>query len=162
MADGTALSVEQPLINGGGATGDAITRSLEAVPVLVTDLLGGDFTMPGTALAAMAPAAPCRLCRTLPGSRRSVRHEATSPARSCRRSTSRKSVRPASELISAPSKLRRMGLPFKGDKAGAATVDCFMVRGPALETGFSDFDNRKIQKSKGLHYPHHFFMNNSG
>lgn len=58
MADGTALSVEQPLINGGGATGDAITRSLESVPVLVTDLLGGDFTMPGTALATMPRTAP--------------------------------------------------------------------------------------------------------
>lgn len=58
MADGTALSVDQPLINGGGATGDAIARSLDAIPVLVTDFLGGDFTMPGTALTAVAPTAP--------------------------------------------------------------------------------------------------------
>jgi hypothetical protein len=55
-----------------------------------------------------------------------------------------------------------MGLPFKGDKAGAATVNCFMVRGPALETGLSGFDNRKIMESKGLHYPQHFFINNLG
>jgi hypothetical protein len=58
MADGTAHSVAQPLIAGGGAAGDAVARSLSAVPVLVTDLLGGDFTMPGQALAAPAPVAP--------------------------------------------------------------------------------------------------------
>lgn len=58
MADGTALSVDQPLIHGGGATGDAIARSLEAIPVLVTDFLGGDFKMPGTALTTVAPIAP--------------------------------------------------------------------------------------------------------
>lgn len=58
MADGTAQRVDQPLIVGGGASGDAVARSLSAVPVLVTDLLGGDFTMPGEALAATATAAP--------------------------------------------------------------------------------------------------------
>lgn len=103
-----------------------------------------------------------KLCRTLPGSRRSVRQDATRPAKSCRRSTSRKSVRPASELIAAPSKLRRMGLPFKGDKAGAAEVDCITVRGPALETGLSGFNNRKIPEFKSLRHPHHTLMNNSG
>ncbi len=58
MADGSVQSVDQPLITGGGATGDAIALSLEAIPVLVTDVLGGDFTMPGEALAARAAAAP--------------------------------------------------------------------------------------------------------
>lgn len=58
MADGTVHSVAQPLIAGGGAAGDAVARSLSAVPVMVTDLLGGDFTMPGQALAAPAPVAP--------------------------------------------------------------------------------------------------------
>lgn len=52
MADGTTQSANQPLIVAGGATGDAVTRSLSAVPVMVTDMLGGDFTMPGAALAA--------------------------------------------------------------------------------------------------------------
>lgn len=58
MADGSTHSVAQPLIIGGGASGDAVARSLSGVPVLVTDLLGGDFTMPGQALATPAPAAP--------------------------------------------------------------------------------------------------------
>ncbi len=58
MADGSVQSVDQPLITGGGATGDAIARSLVATPVLVTDALGGDFTMPGEALAARAAPAP--------------------------------------------------------------------------------------------------------
>ena len=58
MADGSVQSASQPLIVSGGATGDAVARSLEAVPVLVTDLLGGDFTMPGDAMAATASAPP--------------------------------------------------------------------------------------------------------
>ncbi len=58
MADGSVQSVDQPLITGGGATGDAIALSLEAIPVLVTDALGGDFTMPGQALAAPTAPAP--------------------------------------------------------------------------------------------------------
>lgn len=58
MADGTVQSVSQPLIVSGGATGDAVARSLEAVPVLVTDMLGGDFTMPGDAMAATPTAPP--------------------------------------------------------------------------------------------------------
>lgn len=58
MADGSAHSTDTPLIVGGGATGDAIARSLQATPVLVTDLLGGDFSMPGEALAATAAPAP--------------------------------------------------------------------------------------------------------
>jgi len=58
MADGSAHSTDTPLIVGGGATGDAIARSLQATPVLVTDLLGGDFSMPGEALAATATPAP--------------------------------------------------------------------------------------------------------
>ena len=58
MADGTVQRADQPLIAGGGASGDAVARSLSAVPVLVTDMLGGDFTMPGEALAATATAAP--------------------------------------------------------------------------------------------------------
>jgi len=58
MADGTAQSADQPLFIGGGATGDAVARSLDATPVLVTDALGGDFTMPGAALAATAAPAP--------------------------------------------------------------------------------------------------------
>jgi len=57
MADGTAQVADQPMIVGGGATGDAVARSLAAVPVLVTDALGGDFTMPGSALAT-APSTP--------------------------------------------------------------------------------------------------------
>ena len=57
MADGTAQVADQPMIVGGGATGDAVARSLAAVPVLVTDALGGDFTMPGSALAA-TPSTP--------------------------------------------------------------------------------------------------------
>ncbi|MFU8881195.1 MAG: S8 family peptidase [Rhodobacterales bacterium] len=58
MADGSAQSADQPLFIGGGATGDAVARSLAATPVLVTDALGGDFTMPGAALAATAAPAP--------------------------------------------------------------------------------------------------------
>ena len=58
MADGSTHSTDTPLIVAGGATGDAIIRSLEATPVLVTDLLGGDFSMPGEALAATTTAAP--------------------------------------------------------------------------------------------------------
>lgn len=58
MADGSSHSVARPLILSGGATGDAVARSLAGVPVLVTDLLGGDFTMPGDALAAQAAPAP--------------------------------------------------------------------------------------------------------
>lgn len=58
MADGSVQSADRPLIVGGGATGDAVARSLAAVPVLVTDVLGGDFTMPGEALAAAAAPAP--------------------------------------------------------------------------------------------------------
>jgi hypothetical protein len=54
------------------------------------------------------------------------------------------------------------GLPFTGDKAGAAEVDCIMVRGPALATGLSGFDNRKIPEFKSLRYPHHTFMNYPG
>ena len=65
-------------------------------------------------------------------------------------------------LISAPSKLSRMGLPFKDDKAGVVEVDWIMVRGPALKTGISGFDNQKIPEFIGLRYPHHTFMNNSG
>ncbi len=57
MADGTVQVADQPMIVAGGATGDAVARSLAAVPVLVTDALGGDFTMPGSALTA-APSAP--------------------------------------------------------------------------------------------------------
>jgi subtilase-type serine protease len=57
MADGTAQVADQPMILAGGATGDAVARSLSAVPVLVTDALGGDFTMPGSALAA-TPSTP--------------------------------------------------------------------------------------------------------
>lgn len=57
MADGSAQVADQPMIVGGGATGDAVARSLAAVPVLVTDALGGDFTMPGSALAA-TPSTP--------------------------------------------------------------------------------------------------------
>ncbi len=57
MADGTAQVADQPMIIGGGATGDAVARSLAAVPVLVTDALGGDFTMPGSALAT-TPSTP--------------------------------------------------------------------------------------------------------
>ena len=51
-----------------------------------------------------------------------------SPTKSWRRSTSRRSVRPASELISAPSKLRRIGLPFTGDKGRREAVNISMVR----------------------------------
>lgn len=40
-----------------------------------------------------------------------------------RRSISCRSDRLASELICAPSRLRMTGVPFKGDKAGAAEVD---------------------------------------
>jgi hypothetical protein len=58
MADGSVQSVSEPLIVSGGATGDAVARSLEAVPVLVTDLLGGDFTMPAEAMSATATATP--------------------------------------------------------------------------------------------------------
>ena len=58
MADGSTHSTDTPLIVAGGATGDAIVRSLEATPVLVTDLLGGDFSMPGEALAATTAAPP--------------------------------------------------------------------------------------------------------
>ena len=57
MADGTVQVADQPMIIGGGATGDAVARSLAAVPVLVTDALGGDFTMPGSALAT-TPSTP--------------------------------------------------------------------------------------------------------
>jgi len=46
-------------------------------------------------------------------------------------------------LISAPSKLNRIGLPFKDDKAGVVEADWIMVRGPALETGILGRDNRK-------------------
>jgi subtilase-type serine protease len=58
MADGTVHSVSEPLIVTGGATGDAVARSLAAVPVLVTDLLGGDFTMPAETMSAQAKATP--------------------------------------------------------------------------------------------------------
>ena len=58
MANGTTRSGDQPLFIGGGATGDAVARSLARTPVLVTDALGGDFTMPGAALAATAPPTP--------------------------------------------------------------------------------------------------------
>lgn len=58
MADGSVQSVSQPLIVSGGATGDAVARSLEAVPVLVTDMLGGDFSMPADAMAASVAAPP--------------------------------------------------------------------------------------------------------
>ena len=58
LADGTTQSAGQPLIVGGGATGDAVARSLAATPVLVTDVLGGDFTMPGAALSATAAPPP--------------------------------------------------------------------------------------------------------
>ena len=36
--------------------------------------------------------------------------------------------------MSAPSKFINTDLPFTGDKTGAVGIDCFMVRGPALET----------------------------
>jgi len=58
MADGSVINATQPLILGGAASGDAVARSLSKVPLLVTDALGGDFSMPGTALAATARAAP--------------------------------------------------------------------------------------------------------
>lgn len=58
LADGTTQSADQPLITGGGATGDAVARSLAATPILVTDMLGGDFTMPGAALSATAAPPP--------------------------------------------------------------------------------------------------------
>lgn len=103
-----------------------------------------------------------RLCRTLPGARGSGRHFATRPARSVRRSTSRRSDKPASELISAPSKLRRTGLPFKGDQAGATEVDCVMVRGPGLEIGNLGRYNQKIPAFKTLRHPHRTLMNYSG
>jgi len=58
LADGTTQSADEPLITGGGATGDAVARSLASTPILVTDLLGGDFTMPGAALSATAAPPP--------------------------------------------------------------------------------------------------------
>jgi hypothetical protein len=58
MADGSVQSVSEPLIVTGGATGDAVVRSLQAVPVLVTDALGGDFTMPAEAMSATATTTP--------------------------------------------------------------------------------------------------------
>ncbi len=41
-------------------------------------------------------------------------------------------------------KMRRTGLLFKDDKAGATDVDYIMVRGRSLETGNFGRDNRKI------------------
>ena len=77
-----------------------------------------------------------RLCRTLSGARRSVRHFATRPARPARRATWRKSVGPASKLISVPSKSSRTGLPFKDDKRAAATVDCITMGGVPWKLAF--------------------------
>lgn len=49
---GATVAADGPLLVAGGAVGDAVVRSLAAERVLVTDVLGGDFTMPGDALVA--------------------------------------------------------------------------------------------------------------
>ncbi len=54
MADGSSVSLDQPLILAGAAMGDAVTRSLGGVNIVATDLLGGDFSLPGDRLVAGA------------------------------------------------------------------------------------------------------------
>ncbi|WP_343115529.1 S8 family peptidase [Ostreiculturibacter nitratireducens] len=56
MADGTRFEADRPVIVTGSAMGDAVTRSLAAINVAVTDSLSAGFRMPGEALAA--PTAP--------------------------------------------------------------------------------------------------------
>lgn len=58
MADGTELSLTEPLVVAGGATGDAVARSLGSQHLLATDELGGDFRVAAGALVAQAPAIP--------------------------------------------------------------------------------------------------------
>lgn len=71
-----------------------IAQIIRVVAVLITR---GDHRIRNRMMSS-------RLCCTLPGSRGSVRQDDRSPAKLNRRSISRRSVRPASELISAPSK----------------------------------------------------------
>ena len=58
MADGSAVPLDTPLVASGAAMGDAVARSLGAVGVLATDMLGGDFTFSGAGLAATTSAPP--------------------------------------------------------------------------------------------------------
>lgn len=52
LASGVTVTTDQPLVQSGGAYGDAVSRALAGQRVLVTDDLGGDFRMPGDALVA--------------------------------------------------------------------------------------------------------------
>jgi len=58
MADGSAVPLDTPLVASGAAMGDAVARSLAAVGVLATDVLGGDFAVSGAGLAATTSAPP--------------------------------------------------------------------------------------------------------
>lgn len=67
MADGTLHDLSAPLAATGGASGDAVTRSLSDTRILATDSLGGDFRVGADSLVAqVAPvAAADRLVATL-------------------------------------------------------------------------------------------------
>lgn len=54
LADGTVTVLNAPPIVSGSAFGDALTRSLSAVEVAVSDSLNAGFRAPGEALAATA------------------------------------------------------------------------------------------------------------
>ena len=54
LADGNVTALNAPLIVSGSAFGDAVTRSLSAVDITVTDSLNAEFRTPGGTLAATA------------------------------------------------------------------------------------------------------------
>lgn len=56
LDSGATVTTDQPLIATGGGYGDAVSRALAMHKVLVTDDLGGDFSMPGDALVARSAA----------------------------------------------------------------------------------------------------------
>ncbi len=54
LSDGGTLAADAPALVSGGALGDAVSRSLSAHDVLVTDTLGGAFHMAGDALVSVS------------------------------------------------------------------------------------------------------------
>jgi subtilase-type serine protease len=63
LPDGSVQVTDQPVLVTGAALGDAVSRSLSNVDVVVTDILDAPFQMPGESLAATV--APVSLSQTL-------------------------------------------------------------------------------------------------
>ena len=58
MSDGTAYDLAEPLAVEGGATGDAVTRSLAGFDLAVDDTLGAAFAVPADTLVAQQNRTP--------------------------------------------------------------------------------------------------------